>query len=753
MATASRLITVETALRDGRHLEAAGILDAALKNGARPPVALLLQVGLARFNAGDALAGEAWARRGLIREPRNPDLLFLLGAALRRQRRLDEALKALQASLSVRPGVLPVLLILVDLHSDRGEGDKAEAILRAILKARPQDPVAQYKLGRALRQQGRLDESAEALEAAITLDPRPFDVWRDRVTLASERQRHDEALAVLDRADGARPSDPQLAQLRGLVLRRAGRLDEQRAFLEALLIQNEAAWIHRQLATLADLGDPTAGQDHLRRAVELEPENPSHALLLAMSLQQSQAPGDLDEAHRLAVGLTTRGDGALEKTFVLSSIFGRTADIEHGEALGDFAAMGRHWVAHGQYAALLEHMPRVRSDADRRELVHQHRLWGQAIERRVGGDPIPRPPRGPRDKLRIGFLSSDLRDHAVGYFALPLFQHADRSRQDLFVYSHAPFAADGTQKLIAEASTYRQAPGLSDKDAAQVIANDRLDILIDLGATTQFNRAELAAYRPAPVQASWMGYPHSTGLSAIDHMILDPHVAPTAGDLLLERPLLMPRSWIVLGERAFRADQPAATEPPAMRNGHITFGTANNPLKYTRDVLSAWARIVAATPGSRFLIVRPEAAAAVFKANIVKAFAIHGVAADRLEFAATQGQHLPWYDHMDISLDTFPQTGGTTTCEALWMGVPVVSLRGPAIFERLSHSILTNAGLTDLSVETVEDYVTTAMALAVDLPRLAALRRTLRTDLRAGPLGDTRAFTQDFYALLKDAAS
>jgi predicted O-linked N-acetylglucosamine transferase (SPINDLY family) len=214
----------------------------------------------------------------------------------------------------------------------------------------------------------------------------------------------------------------------------------------------------------------------------------------------------------------------------------------------------------------------------------------------------------------------------------------------------------------------------------------------------------------------------------------------------------MPQSWIALGERAFPADRPAAAAPPVLTNGYVTFGTANNPVKYTRACLAAWARVVAAVPGSRFLFVRPEASSKAFKANIAAAFAAHGVAADRLDFAPVRGAHLPWYDRMDISLDTFPQTGGTTTCESLWMGVPVVSLRGEAIFERLSHSILTNAGLPDLSVDTAPAYVAAAVALAADVPRLSRLRATLRAALAASPLGQTEAFARDFFALLESAA-
>jgi protein O-GlcNAc transferase len=185
----------------------------------------------------------------------------------------------------------------------------------------------------------------------------------------------------------------------------------------------------------------------------------------------------------------------------------------------------------------------------------------------------------------------------------------------------------------------------------------------------------------------------------------------------------------------------------------VTFGTANSPHKYTRAALETWARVVAAAPGARFLFLRPEAAAPAFRANVSRIFSEGGVDPARIDFEPVVSGHLRHYRRMDVSLDTFPVTGGTTTCESLWMGVPVVSLRGEAVFQRLSHSILTNAGLGDLSLETVDEYVARAIELAQDAPRLAALRGGLRDQLKASPLGDETGFARDFFELIERAAA
>jgi protein O-GlcNAc transferase len=304
-------------------------------------------------------------------------------------------------------------------------------------------------------------------------------------------------------------------------------------------------------------------------------------------------------------------------------------------------------------------------------------------------------------------------------------------------------------RIEGQVAGFRRLADLSEHAAAQVIADDGLDVLIELGATTRWNFAQLLAYRPAPVQASWLGYPHSVGLTAIDHMILDPHLAPTDPALLVEKPLLMPGSWLALGSAAFPDEPGVEARTPG---APVTFGTANNPNKYNRATLETWARVLAAVPGSRFLFLRPESASAAFRENVGRVFAEAGVDPARLDFDPSVGGHMARYGRMDVSLDTFPLTGGATTCESLWMGVPVVSLRGEALYQRLSHAILTHAGMGELSVETVDDYVACAVELAGDGGRLAGMRAGLRDRLRASPLGDAKGFVRDYFELVAGAA-
>jgi predicted O-linked N-acetylglucosamine transferase (SPINDLY family) len=396
-------------------------------------------------------------------------------------------------------------------------------------------------------------------------------------------------------------------------------------------------------------------------------------------------------------------------------------------------------------------MAQVRTDADRTLLVEAHRKWGRGVDAAAARSPLPAPQvRSGRAKLRLGLMSSDLRNHPVSYFALPIIEGYDRSQYELYCYSWNSGAGDSVQNRVATLSDgFRLAPAISDRDAALLIAGDNLDMLVELGGTTYMNKLNVMTWRPAPVQASWLGYPHSAGPETIDYLVVDPYNRPTDDRLLIEKPLVLPESWVVLGPLGFSERLPIEPGLPEQRQGHITFGTMNNPYKYTAAVLAAWARITAAVDGARFLFVRPEGATEAFQHNVRAAFAAHGVAPERVEFIGVRGTHMPHYNKIDIALDTFPQTGGTTTCEALWMGVPTVSLTGPAFFERLSLANLTNAGLGDLAVPDLDAYHRTAVALAADRDRRELIRRTIRTEIRRRPLGQIPEYVDGFMKTMR----
>ena len=749
-----RLAAAQAALSGGRRDEAIGHLIAAVAENPARPVQVYRALTIQLYAAGRFDEGQAFGAQALARHPRDFDLLNVRGVNLRKLKRHREALAMLEQATKVAPknpgGQQNYGNVLLDL----GEGVKAEAVFSRLARLDPRNAEYQRQLARALVKQNKLDAALMRFRQAVAVKPDAIDAWLDMVGVLGEEHRTEEAEAQIDKAITANPGNARLLEGKTLILRRTGQVARAEAFVRDLApTHGEEPWLPYQLGMMVAERDREAGNTLLRQAIALDPARLDYVTALIESLERTRTGnegGHIEEGYQLARTILHRAPEFTEATTkILCEIMIRVCDFDGLDQVGDFRTLGRGWAESGRHTALLKQLARVRTDEDRVELLEQHRIWGRGVEIPAARRPIKRPPaRSPGGKVRLGFMSSDLRQHPVGYFALPLFDHIDHARFEVFVYSFYTGKEDTTQKHITERVTaYRWWPDISVAGAAERIAEDQLDMLIELGGSTHMNKLEVMAYKPAPLQASWLGYPHSAGLEAIDYLVCDPITVPPDLDLLVEKPLLMPRSWIALGSRFF-SNTVEIAEAPELKNGFITYGTANNPHKYTRDVLKTWAQVVARTPGSKFAFIRPEGSGTSFRANITRQFEAEGVSADRLVWHVVRGAHLPFYNKVDITLDPFPLTGGTTTAETLWMGVPLVSLIGPAFYERLSASIMTNSGIGDLAVNSLDDYVATALKLAGDRDRRLELRGSLRDRMRNGPLGQTEQFARDFYDMI-----
>lgn len=744
--------------------------DAALKNGQRESFisiasALLTDAPDQEFRvwrnllaqlilSGRYREAEPWTLKAIERFPLEHDSWNFRGVVLRRLQRQPEAITALQRALEIAPDHPGILPNLGNAYNDIRRGAEAEPIYRKLLKTNPDDPNLKRLLGVALRHQGKQEAAAETFREVVKRMPGNVDAWLDLIGALSDQAKPSEALEAVEAGLAANPTDQRLLRGKALLFRQFEQRAAARAMLEELVLKTPGeAWVRYELGLLICEENREEGNAHLRAAFELAPDNRDYRFALAESLDRTRGPleaQNLDEAFRLVMGggpTELLDPNALK---VSNEVSARICAFDFRDSLGDFRTIGRRFAEAGRHTALLVQLARVRSQEDRLEFLEQHRIWGRQVEASADRLPIKRP-RGPRSsgKLRIGFMSSDLRRHPVAYFALPLFEHIDRERFEVYCYSYSLHPSDQIQDYItSQVAGFRWMKTVTPMDAAQTIANDQLDMLLELGGTTFMNKLSVMAFRPAARQASWLGYPHSAGLEAIDYLVTDPYNTPTQPELLLEQPLLMPHTWIALGRQIFRDDIVLNPELPERRAGALTFGTANNPYKYNRETLNVWAQVVRQTPGSRFMFLRPESGSGIFRRNVTKVFADAGVEPNRVLFRPVRGAHLPFYNDIDISLDTFPLTGGTTTCEALWMGVPVVSMVGEAFYERLSYSILNNVGLGDLCVRDTDAFIETAVKLAQDPARRLELRSTMRDRILNGPLGQTEQFAADFYDLM-----
>jgi predicted O-linked N-acetylglucosamine transferase (SPINDLY family) len=353
------------------------------------------------------------------------------------------------------------------------------------------------------------------------------------------------------------------------------------------------------------------------------------------------------------------------------------------------------------------------------------------------------------DRLRLGFLSPDLGRHPVGYFLVRVLENLRSDQHETIAYSDRIVKDEMTYRLQSAVTRWRDVAGLSDQRLAEQIRADRIDILFDLAGHTAHNRLLVFARKPAPIQVTWAGYVGTTGLKAMDYLLADRfEVPPGAEQHYSERVLRMPDGYVCFDPPL---DAPPVAPLPALERGQVTLGCFNNPAKVTPRVIEVWATILRRLPGARLVLKYKGWSDAGVARRFTEMFAAHAVDPGRLELlgASPHARLLAEYGRIDLALDPFPYNGGLTTCEALWMGVPVVTCPGATFASRHSLSHLSNVGLTETIARNLDEYVELAVALASDLPRLAALRAGLRPRMAASPLCDGERFATNLASILR----
>ena len=530
-------------------------------------------------------------------------------------------------------------------------------------------------------------------------------------------QKGDQAAAVelLYRSIRLDPASSEYYSNCGGVLRMLGRFDEALACLQqaVALDPDNASALNNLAIELSSRGQHDQAIDAWRRAIALEPRDCRYHQGLGCALTEV---GLLDEA---------------------------IASLQHAIELdADFVP------AYSSLLLAFNYHPRSTPAF----LLEQHRRFARrfaepltAAAAACGNNPDP-------DRtLRIGYVSGDFRRHSVMYFLEPILRHHDRSAFDVFCYSTCAWADQVTDRLRQCASQFRDIAALDDEAAAALVRSDAIDILVDLSGHMSGGRLLVFARKPAPVQVSYLGYPSTTAMSAIDYRITDAAADPPGmtDAYFSERLLRLPQTFLCYGPPS---DAPDVAPPPFEIDDRVTFGSFNMLAKLTPQTIAAWARILAAVSGSRLLLKCGPLGSAPTATRITAAFAGHGIAADRLILMGhidSHSEHLAAYGRIDIALDSFPYNGATTTCEAMWMGVPVVALAGETHHARVGVSLLTAVGLPELIAHDIDDYVRLAVELAQDRGRLTRLRREMRPRMAQSALTDGGRFSGSLEAVYR----
>jgi predicted O-linked N-acetylglucosamine transferase (SPINDLY family) len=639
--------------------------------------------------------------RAITLHPRVAGFHANLGKVFLAAKNLERAVGAFREAVRLNPNDGESPVNLATALKGLGRLDEAVDCCRRALSIHPNSARAHHVLADALRESGRFDESIAEYERAIALQPAMAASYNNLALALSGRTRFDEALAALDKAITLRPNWDLIWNNRAKVLRDCGRLEESLASARrALAISPNLAQGHVNLAgALLDSGQIDGALASARRAVELGPDLAEAHNLLANSLKEAGAVAQTLDALDQALKLRPN-DRANFSNRVYIMQFDRRARAE------SLLAEQRRW------NDLLA--------APMRKFIRAHEN-----------------DRSPDRRLRVGYVSPYFYDHAESFFVVPLLESHDSGQVEVYCYSDGRRTDAVTERLKRCAHVWHVSLGWTDEELAEQIRRDRIDVLVDLAMHMSYNRLLTFAQRPAPVQVAWLAYPGGTGLDAMDYRITDPWIDPPGTDesCYREQSVRLPNTWACY-------DPLCDAAPAAARiDGPIRFGSLNNPCKLNDPLLQLWARVLNAVSDSRLIV---QSLCEEHRRRIVGVLNSSGIAADRVEFVGRpkRPEYLRLYDRIDVCLDPLPYNGITTSCDALWMGVPVVTLAGETAAGRAGTSILENLGLHELAAGDGEQFVQIAAALAGDLPRLAELRRTLRDRMRRSPLMDGPGFAR-----------
>jgi protein O-GlcNAc transferase len=762
---------------------AAGHTIAESAAGADP-----FQLARQAFARGDFQAAQYTCRALLQRHPLDGDTNHLCGLVSYRLGNFAEAKARLAVAVRQVPGNVFVHSNLSLVLRDAGELEAAAASARRAIALDARLAEAHDNLATILKQQGDLAAAAEASRNAINLKPgnalfqsnlgetlllqndpqaaeccyrRALDLAPTLVaalsglgTLCLQQERWIEARAWLEKALAAGAEDPMVFNNLGHALYRLRDAEGAvAAYKQALVRKPDFGGAHYNLGlVLESLGERTsalAAADAFSAAL-------NHGYATWKSLDSlyrvAMRFGMVDRVYPNALKLSESAEFPHELLPSVIGVFGQACDFPaRTRAWSRFRELYRAQRIDNKTISYLLLSSLYPADLGEDFIRELHRSSGAAMEAALAAQRFSDYRVSTHDRpLRIGYLSPDLYKHSVGFFVQHVIASHDRDAFQVYCYSLSKKSDEVTEFIRGHSTVFRDVEPLDDETLARCIHEDGIHLLIDLAGHTDGNRLEVLARRPAPLQLTWIGYLNSLGMKTVDYRITDRYADDPAAAIDTERLLMLPESFLCLGNFPECDIDP---QPAALRNGHVTFASFNSLTKITSEAVRVWARVLAGVPGSRLLVASVDADSQAVRNNLHAEFARHGIPPERLALRGPLPRldYLRGHNDVDIILDTWPFNGGTVTAGALWMGVPVVTLTGPAHRQRVGYSMLKNIGVGDTIAWSEDEYVKTAVSLAQDPARLAALRQTIAANLRRSVLCDAPRFTRQLEAALRRA--
>lgn len=744
MSAAELLAATATLHRQGRLDEAElGYLGILIQN---PEQAHALQLlGVIAYQRGDNAVALKLIGYAATAVPTVAEYFNNLGLVLQRLHRLEEAAKAFSRATQLSPSYVDAHYNAGNCHRDAGEPAAAIQAFRRALELEPYHDRAHNNLGILLADTGDFQGSARHLADAVALTPTNPEFRNNLGATLRRLGRRQEALAAFRAACDIKPDFAEAKSNLGVLLLEVGQLDEALDTCQTAIRSNPLyAAGHANLgAVLLAMGRLDDAVASLSEALRLSPQ---HAETLNSLGSARFWQGELDLAERCFCDALVQAPDHHRALNNLGNVYKEQGRLD--EALTAFRRAIQiaptDVAPHDNLILAMHYHPAYTA----RDIAAEHAAW--EARHAASLKPVDTPHISEPDKarkLRIGFVSADFRAHAVARFLLPLFESFDRNAFEFHCFSDVLHPDSMTRRLQSCVQGWQSITGMTDQTAADTIRSAHIDILIDLSAHTGGNRLLVFARKPAPIQATWLAYAGSSGLSAMDYRLTDPYLDPYGTDesVYSERCIRLPETyWCYSPPEESRSSDSEITPVPAS----IRLGCLNNFCKINPYLIERWIQILQSCPSTRLTL---HAHRGRHRDRMLAKFTDAGIASERILFLERLplAGYLAAYLSIDLALDTYPYGGGTTTCDALWMGVPVVTWAGETAVSRAGTSLLSNLRLTELIARTPEDYVAIAVELCRDRSRLAAYRQTLRNRMRESPLLDGKRFAENMGAALR----
>ncbi|MDP3701017.1 MAG: tetratricopeptide repeat protein [Hylemonella sp.] len=722
-------------------------------------------------------------RQALTLNCEHVDALNNLAGILVRSGEKDEAVQLLLHAANLAPDSTAIFLNLGDALCLQRRWAEAVASYQRAGQLDPGNVQAPLRIGDALRAARKPDEAAAAYRQALQIDPLQLGAFLGLAAILIDGDELDAAQAHCLQVLALDPDNARANILRGLIYRkRQHGSDAMACFRKALATQPDLVEAHIHLgAAFQETGDFDAASVCYQKALALQPGSAAAHCGVGTLLQRSGQHVAAENSYRKALAL----DGELIAAHVnlglllthkreyrkADDVFLRALELDPRFAAGHANRAGA-LIGLGDLNAALRSLERALEFDSTCMVAHNNLLFNQnylaqqsgerllADAKRFGAaalslarpytcwtnEPLPQRP------LRVGLVSGDLGNHPVGYFlegVLDVFSATPAHQLEFHAYSNRSDEDETSQRLRSCCTRWLPCVGMSDEALARRIHDDGIDVLIDLAGHTANNRLPLFAWKPAPVQLSWLGYFATTGLPTVDYFLADPWTLPPDQEAFFSE-----KVWRLPETRLCFTPPRTSIEVgplPALTNGYLTFACFNNLSKMNDAVVQVWSRVLKAVPDSKLFLKYAQLDDESVRQRTLDRFAAHGVTAQRLilEAHSSRADYHSAHNRIDIALDPFPFPGGTTTVEALWMGVPVLTLQGETFLARQGVGLLMNAGLPDWVATDVDDYVDRAVQHASDLGGLAALRTRLRQQVLASPVYDAPRFARHFEDALR----